>query len=303
MAQTDIYILNVGAGDTSVIRSPSGNVTMVDVNDGQEQRNYEPEPSDRDLVDAVEWYKQNIGAQVFRFILTHPDADHMAGIRRVLLGELSVLNFWDIPHKRVRNEDDCRTEKAWHDWAVYDTFRRGGAIDGISWPKKINPFRNDEGEYWTADNIEILSPTPTLVAEADDSDEYNNASYVITVSHGNSRILLTGDVEEKAWNDMIEAGTPLRANVLVASHHGRKSGFSKEAMEAIKPNVVIMSTAKLPPEHDAINHYKGHCKLVFSTRTYGNIAMSLFDNGDVYIYDQDGELLVRLYDTVSPAAS
>lgn len=81
-----------------------------------------------------------------------------------------------------------------------------------------------------------------LVADCDKADAYNDASYVLRVSHGSSSVLLPGGVEPKGLNDMIDAGLDLSADVLVASHHGRKSGYSEAAVSAIKPSAVIIST-------------------------------------------------------------
>jgi beta-lactamase superfamily II metal-dependent hydrolase len=157
-------------------------------------------------------------------------------------------------------------------------------------------MRGDTNNYWTGDQIEVLSPTPGLVATGDKADEYNDASYVLRVTHATTKVLIAGDVEETAWNDMIAAGVPLRANVLIASHHGRKSGFSEEAMALIKPEVVIVSTAKLPPEHDALADYERHAKRVFSTRTDGDIGMTLYDDGTLDVVDGEGTHLARLTD-------
>jgi competence protein ComEC len=297
MAPTSVFVLNVGAGSTTVVRSPSGNVSVIDLNDGQEQRSYEADPSAKPLTDPIAWCRDNVGSDIFRFILSHPDADHMAGLRRVLLKDgVSVTNFWDLPHKRTRTEDDCRTEKAWHDWALYEAFRNEMSVDGITWPKRLSPMRGETNNYWTGDQIEVLSPTADLVSSGDKADEYNDASYVLRITHATTRVLIAGDVEEPAWNDMIAAGVPLRANVLIASHHGRKSGFSEEAMALVKPEVVIVSTAKLPPEHDALSDYERHAKRVFSTRSDGDIGMTLYDDGALEITDGEGKQLARLTD-------
>jgi beta-lactamase superfamily II metal-dependent hydrolase len=294
---TSVFVLNVGAGSTTVVKSPSGNVSVIDLNDGQEQRSYETDPSAKPLTDPVAWCRDNVNGNIFRFILSHPDADHMAGLRRLLLKDgVSVVNFWDLPHKRTRSEEDCRTEKAWHDWALYHAFRSEVSIDGVTWPTRLSPMRGDTNNYWTGDQIEVLSPTPGLVATGDKADEYNDASYVLRVTHATTKVLIAGDVEETAWNDMIAAGVPLRANVLIASHHGRKSGFSEEAMALIKPEVVIVSTAKLPPEHDALADYERHAKRVFSTRTDGDIGMTLYDDGTLDVVDGEGTHLARLTD-------
>lgn len=299
MASTSVHVLNVGAGSSTVIQHPDGRVSMVDINDGTDQRSYETVASDKPLIDPLEWCSARGMTDIFRFILSHPDADHMAGLRRLLvtLPEFDVQNFWDLPHHRTRKQSDFTIEESYQDWAVYTALREDIAIDGVSWPTRLSPFRGETGQFWTDNSIDVLSPTPALVSSADVADTYNDASYVLKVRHGpTSSVLVASDVEEKAWSDMIAAGVNLRANVLVASHHGRKSGYSAEAMARIRPEIVLVSTAKLPPEHDAVPQYRQHSDYVFSTRTAGSITIDMHDNGVLSLYDESGNELVTLSD-------
>jgi len=78
----------------------------------------------------------------------------------------------------------------------------------------------------------------------------NNASVVTRIDvHGNS-ILLCGDVEKEAWqaiiNDTGEYGHLWRAflsnvDILVAPHHGHRSGYSVDLLNLARPAVVLIS--------------------------------------------------------------
>jgi len=301
MGYTDVNILNVGAGSCAVIESPSGRNSMIDINDGGELREAASMgPQDRlireaaikkmqdELVDPVAWCKANSITELFRFVLSHPDADHMSGLRRVLSGELAALNFWDLPHHRQRSKrDEFKNDLEHEDWQWYQALRNGALPNG---PRLLNPLRGNANHYWLDDALEILSPTSNLVDDCDQADSYNNASYVVRVNHGPSSVLLPGDVEVKAWNDMINAGLDLAADVLVASHHGRKSGFSEDAMDAIDPSVVLISTDKLDPAHDAEDEYKKWTSHVYSTRTEGTIWVRMYDTGSFEIVSKNGKL-------------
>ena len=151
-------------------------------------------------------------------------------------------------------------------------------------------MRGERNRYWIDDEIEILSPTPALVADCDSADVYNNASYVLRVNHRLSSVLLPGDAEEKAWNDIIDAGVDLAADVLVASHHGRKNGYSDDAMAEIQPAVVIISTDKLDPAHDAESLYRKWTKYVYSTRRNGTLWVRMYDDGSFEIHSHTGML-------------
>jgi beta-lactamase superfamily II metal-dependent hydrolase len=299
MPYTDVNILNVGRGSCAVVESPSGRKSMVDINDGGELREAAGmSPAARflegaamnslrsKLVDPLAWCKRNGITQLFRFILSHPDADHMAGLRRVLRGELPTENFWDIPHNRGRSKRDFKNDSEYEDWRLYQQLRAGG-LSGI---RLLKPLRGDANHYWIDDDIEILSPTKQLVEECDEADVYNDASYVLRISHRPSSVLLPGDVESKGWNSMIDAGVDLSADVLVASHHGRMSGYSEKALEEINPSVVIISTDRLDPAHDAEKEYRKWTKHVYSTRKEGTMWVRMHDDGSFDIRSHAGKL-------------
>jgi beta-lactamase superfamily II metal-dependent hydrolase len=90
--------------------------------------------------------------------------------------------------------------------------------------------------------------------------------------------LIPGDVETKAWNDMLEARVLSKANVLVAAHHGRNSGYHEVALAVINPEIVIISSDEIPAEHDAIDKYKKQAT-VFSTREHGTLTIRMHDGG------------------------
>jgi len=78
----------------------------------------------------------------------------------------------------------------------------------------------------------------------------NNASCVIRVeAAGGQRILLTGDLHDKAMDDMIthyskggkKPGVRLRAEVYKAAHHGSQH-FSLPFLKIVKPNAAVISS-------------------------------------------------------------
>lgn len=94
---------------------------------------------------------------------------------------------------------------------------------------------------------------------------------------------------------MIAAGLSLRANVLIASHHGRNSGYHEEALDRIRPEVVVISSDEIPGKDDAIEEYKKRAT-VFSTRDYGTLTIRMHTGGDIQILDRTGRELLRLWD-------
>ncbi len=303
MPATDIFILNVGAGSCAVISHPSGRRTMIDINNGGTLRSYELQALRESsaltfalmeanykmaLTDPIEWYRRVFGTrELWRFILSHPDADHMSGIRKLFDGTLQPAVMWDLAHaKQVGKPGDYLTPEAYQDALAYYRFHYGIEHYGI---QRLSPMRFDTAHYWVDDDIEILSPSPAVLGDCNSREDWSNMSYVVRVNYAGRSVMLPGDVEQKGWDDLAVAcgiaGVPLRSDVLVASHHGRNSGYPDNGiLQAIAPEAVVVSTAKIPAKDDAILRYRRHVANVFSTRQHGSLLIRIWDHGHLEIH-------------------
>lgn len=341
-----IHFLNVGHGDCTIIRHPSGRLSMIDINNSQdfdadtlrelveEERRaaglntsllanalglgansnpflgatpglgslfappnplmagspnafrFDPEQKVRekaktDPTDPIAFIKAKYPNQrLWRFILTHPDLDHMRGIKR-LHDEVGFTNFWDTRHGKEITDFRGGADK--DDWEFYQSLR--GGSKGIT-PRYYTrgdshfAYGRDESGNPGGDNIEILSPTPQLVKSCNEADKFNDLSIVLRVHHAGRSVLLPGDAEGEAWNHMREHyGTKLKSCFLKASHHGRDSGYDLEALKLIAPVMTFVSVGQ-KPDTDASNKYRQQtAKRVASTRYYGNITLEIAGNG------------------------
>jgi competence protein ComEC len=91
------------------------------------------------------------------------------------------------------------------------------------------------GQSWEWDGVrfEVLHPGAGAWAG-------NDASCVLRVA-GSYTVLLAGDIEAGAERALLEAGAPLRADVLLAPHHGSRTSSTAEFVAAVRPAVVIHS--------------------------------------------------------------
>jgi len=90
----------------------------------------------------------------------------------------------------------------------------------------------------------------------------NGNSVVLCVQHGNQRLLLTGDLNTAAMDDLLKiyptaAATPssLEAHVYKAAHHGSQD-FSVPFLQTVKPNAAVISSG------DDRNDIHGHPRAV-----------------------------------------
>jgi len=117
--------------------------------------------------------------------------------------------------------------------------------------------------------IEVLWPRANLQDGKPSYPWYGNAgrtvngnSIVLCVRHGNQRVLLTGDLNTDAMDDLLIAyptipGMPhaLQAHVYKAAHHGSQD-FSVPFLQTVKPDAAVISSG------DDRNDIHGHPRAV-----------------------------------------
>jgi competence protein ComEC len=77
----------------------------------------------RELTDPIEFMKTNYpNRKLWRFVLTHPDLDHMRGLKR-LSENIGFDNFWDTNH--TKETPTFRSNSAdEEDWKFYQSLRQ-----------------------------------------------------------------------------------------------------------------------------------------------------------------------------------
>lgn len=309
-----IHFLNVGHGDCTFIELPSERLMLVDINNsttlpvedeialaenrGISLEMFKAATSTRQsweeyyaslLVDPAEYYANHFaGRPIFRYVQTHPDADHMSGLHRLFwVDEVPLLNFWDVRNSKPRDEGNI-------DWTVYFLLQRGsGPGDREHRVLRLTP--GDSGQYWTDDEITVLSPSTEITDYCDEIKQWNNASYVLRLEYGGRAVILAGDAEKPAW-DHIESHVDhdlLKADLLKAAHHGRESGYSESAVELIDPEIVVCSVGK-KPDTDASDEYAAQGGQVLSTRYHGSITATIWFDGEVWLTDHRGKRIAEL---------
>lgn len=242
-----LHFLNVGKGNCTVANFPSGRLSVIDIDDSRSlspaQKAYLEIVEKKALTNPVDYIVAGFpGRDIFRFILTHPDMDHMSGIKS-LFEKKTVSNFWDTANQKTIDP------KSWSgggydkpDWDYYQKIRTSSDN-----PKALNLYRDANAECcWPQDGIEVLAPTPELVREAEESQDYDHLSYVLRITHQGKKILLGGDATTEAWEDIIAyyGNAALKSDVLLAPNHGSKNHISKEILDVVQPRLTVVSVAE-----------------------------------------------------------
>lgn len=170
-----VHFLNVGRGDCTIIEFPSGRIGIVDIDNlsvldpdtrsevlqeyhesfdyifetmfGSAQGNELDEKfiqeMEAKLTDPLAYYDAHIGynKDIFRFIVTHPDKDHMTGLYRLHEqdGNKSILNFWHTGHHDFNLEDVSDEDWGPYDKRDWDTYKKLRASTND--PKSLQKYK------------------------------------------------------------------------------------------------------------------------------------------------------------------
>lgn len=277
-----IHFLNVLEGDCNIIQHETGRTTVIDISNGHNDYDTAEEiavknselrkamyektlvPSDKKDYkqkknpDNPIFYLKEKGIQnIFRFIVTHPDMDHLDGIKD-LFDEFSIANFWDTDNKKEISDKAGSGGYNMEDWKFYKSIRNGK----ISPSTRLTYFSNNSNLYYNQDNIEILSPTPSIIKACNEKGNWNDSSYVILytppkANGGHWKILFAGDSEDLTWEHIIanHAEKVKNIDVLLAPHHGRDSNRNFDFLKSLTPTITLFGNAN--SNHLAYAKYPG----------------------------------------------
>lgn len=254
-----IHFMNVKDGDCIWIKHASEHNTVIDISNG----NVDVEDTNNKIyesvsgnyhqkeypVNPIEYLKEYNVRDIFRFILTHPDMDHMDGIEE-LFTNFEIQNFWDTENTKEMDINGNWGNYRKEDWQFYQEIRKSESN-----PKILHLYSGSYGEFYNrnedgspgADGLYILAPTKELLEEANETKDYNDCSYVILYRSGNGKkIIFSGDSAEKTWDYILENNKEDVENVdlLIAPHHGRKTGGNDDYLDVLNPKLTLFGNAK-----------------------------------------------------------
>ncbi|MFQ5995449.1 MAG: DNA internalization-related competence protein ComEC/Rec2 [Acidiferrobacterales bacterium] len=183
-------------------------------------------------------------AQIDTLIISHGDNDHIGGARSVLESMLVRKLLTSVPEK-LPNARACRLGESWD---------------------------------WDAVKFTILHPP------ADYPLYGNNASCVVRVASRYGNILLPGDIEAVAEQELIQQNEArIAADVLVVPHQGSKTSSTEPFLDAVRPEVALFPVGYRNryrhPHMDVKARYTELGAKLYTSPEHGEIQVRLGANG------------------------
>lgn len=276
-----IDFLDVGQGDAALVTMPDGVTLLVDgggrpryaaaSGDGGDAED-EEEPFEPDVAGVGErvvsehlWWRGL--SRVDYLLATHAHADHIDGLTEV------AGNF------RVRAALVGRAPQADDSYRKFaaQLKREGVPVELIGGGDRLRFGRVA---------IDVLWPPPLLRLageEAGDAPSGNNDSVVLRVEYGGRVVLLTGDIEQRAEEQMVAAAAgeedgQLRCDVLKVAHHGSRTSSIAEFVRQTRARLAVISVGRSSvfghPHQEVVERLRASGAEVMTTGERGMITVS-----------------------------
>lgn len=195
------YFFDVEQGDATLLMGP--NFTIL-VDAGRHDRS-----------DVVPYLRSAGVENIDLLIGTHPHADHIGQIPEVMAA---------FPVSEVWMSGDAHTSR---------TFEN--ALDAVlnTDARYHEPRTGEIAEFGSA-RVEVLNPSEL-------TGDFHEGCIAVRVRFGDVAFMLTGDAEAANEQQMLRSGYPLQAQILKLGHHGSRTSSSPEFLQAVRPEVAIIS--------------------------------------------------------------
>lgn len=248
----DMYFLNIGQGDSSLVTLPDGAQILIDGG------------PDKEVLFQLAEVLPETDRYIDLIALTHPQMDHFGGLT-------DVLERYEVgAFLTTGREGDS---KAWEDFKEV-LIARGIPIIVLEAGDEIR-----QGES----TIHVLSPNQELLVD----EELNESSLVFLVESEKSRSLFTGDAGFPAEDYLLDA-FDMNVDILKVGHHGSRFSTSLSFLEETTPEISVIQVGENRfghPTQATISRLASFDSQVFRNDTDGRVHIQV-NEGVVGVFTQ-----------------
>ncbi|MEO7714659.1 MAG: ComEC/Rec2 family competence protein [Capsulimonas sp.] len=253
-----VTVIDVGQGDSILVETPTGHAMLID--GGGSNRDDDSDPRHVGLRTVVPYLRYRGIDHLDAIVLTHPHADHVGGLPDILreVRTDAVLDGTALPFPSP----------------AYAAFLTEVRNRHIPYRRVVRGTHIDFGDGVTAD---ALNPPPGHpYGTATDNATMNNYSAVFLLTYGKTHILLDGDAQFEAEQNMLATYPNLRADVLKCGHHGAANSTSDAWLERVRPKYAAISCSRTNsfghPSPATLARLKAHGVQTYVTAANGAIV-------------------------------
>jgi competence protein ComEC len=239
-----VHSLDVGQGDSILVRAPSGNDILIDGG------------PDATVLERVGTILGFFDRSIDLVVLTHPDKDHLAGLVDVL-------------------------DRALDGTVLTTGVKRETAIARL-WERKLGerniPVVIAKRGLWSeiSPGMGLLVFSPDQDVSGQTMEKTNNAGIVTKLVYGENDFIFTADIERPIEELLARTTLNLDADVLKVAHHGSKTSSSENFLAAVSPDMAVISSGKNNsyghPHQEVIERLKKHVQRILRTDLNGTIT-------------------------------
>ena len=263
--ELEIYVLDVGQGDSILIRAPSGMTAMIDGGSSSVSRVWQYR-----VKETLKYFGIRRLDYVF---LSHGDSDHVSGI----------LEFLEEYERGIggKNTKGITLGRLIHGPETGEDYR---VLDELTGKNRIPVTVMEEGgrisygEGERAWEIQCLAPDGENLL-----GDKNQDSLVLLLKYGEFQMLFTGDMQTEGEARLLRAGADIRADVLKVGHHGAANASSSDFLKKIRPRIAVISCAEKNwyghPSPETLERLSGADSRIYCTAWEGAVKIATDGKG------------------------
>lgn len=257
-----LYFVDVGQGDCTYLKTPSEKNILIDGGGNRDKEKY-----DVGKKVLLPYLLDRRVKKLDYIIVSHFDADHAQGLEAV------------IQNIKVKNIIVCKQAS---DSALYKE------IIKLCKKKNVNIITVKRGQTIKIDkyvHFEILHPGDIML---DDGKGGLNANAIVakmycTIKNKTTTIMFTGDIEEKAEEELVKIyGDKLKADILKVAHHGSKTSSTAEFLKCVSPKIALIGVGKDNtfghPNSGVLSRLENINAKIYRTDKLGEITVTISKN-------------------------
>ncbi len=252
---TTVSFLDVGQGSSTLMQLPGGKTVLLD---GGSTTSENFDIGERVIAPFL-WKKRLW--HLTDLVISHPHSDHYNGMG-FIIRHFRPARLW------INGDRD----EAW----TYREILRTAARQGV---KILVPGPGQRLAAAAATKLVCLGMTEAAEhnrAVPPPGVPVNDQSLVLRLNDGDCAFLFPGDISKAAEKKLLDQHRELRADILLAPHHGSKTSSSRAFISAINPKIIIVSAGHRGrgryPDPAYLNRWRRENRTVLETATAGTIT-------------------------------